>query len=536
MIVGAHRFQERGLIDRVFPNLQHILLVEPLPSLQPHLESIAREDRRIRVFACALDSQDGQAELHVTNNDAASSSLLRMADHRKLFPSVEVQGSIRVVTRTLDSLLAEHRLPSPDALLLDVQGAEHRIIGSLPGHRLEKLQVLLTEASTAEVYEGSAPLEVVERTLAGTHRIEAYAPLTASVPQHGNALFLRRDPSRGHPKVTAIVSVYRAERFLEGCLRDLTEQTLFKQGQLEILVVNTGSDQGEAGIAERWAGQHENIRYISTPERRTLYAAWNLGLAAARGRYITNANADDRHIPEALETLAAVLDQDSTIDLVYSDCAPTADPEVDVTRALASGRRYRYPDYFAPDVLLHYQFGIHPLWRRSVNARLGGFDESFQAAGDYEFNIRFALAGRKARHVDRVLGVYHSGPGTLTHGSSRIHEETAALLRNYRSASNILRLYSLEGAEVETPMGAACMLGDFGIRCLGQPQPWLEGGTTSNRALARIIWQAADAIQPGWRKHLDILPSAARIQQLDPEDATFVAENFESSSRELASV
>jgi glycosyltransferase involved in cell wall biosynthesis len=40
-------------------------------------------------------------------------------------------------------------------------------------------------------------------------------------------------------KVSAIVSLYNAAEFVEGCLEDLVQQTLFKSGALEIVVVDS---------------------------------------------------------------------------------------------------------------------------------------------------------------------------------------------------------------------------------------------------------------------------------------------------------
>ncbi len=49
-------------------------------------------------------------------------------------------------------------------------------------------------------------------------------------------------------KVSAIVSTYNSERFLRGCLDDLTTQTLYQKSELEIIVVNSGSEQNEEKI------------------------------------------------------------------------------------------------------------------------------------------------------------------------------------------------------------------------------------------------------------------------------------------------
>ena len=97
------------------------------------------------------------------------------------------------------------------------------------------------------------------------------------------------------PLVTAIVSTYGAERFMRGCLTDLVEQTIFKD--VEVLVIDSGSPQGESEICSEFMRKHPQIRLLRTI-REPLYVTWNRAIQLARGKYFTNANTDDRHIRE----------------------------------------------------------------------------------------------------------------------------------------------------------------------------------------------------------------------------------------------
>ena len=69
------------------------------------------------------------------------------------------------------------------------------------------------------------------------------------------------------PLVTAIVSTYNAEHFMRGCLQDLVSQTLLSE--MEVLVVDSGSQQGESTICTEFAREHPQIRFIRT-EREPL--------------------------------------------------------------------------------------------------------------------------------------------------------------------------------------------------------------------------------------------------------------------------
>ena len=67
-------------------------------------------------------------------------------------------------------------------------------------------------------------------------------------------------------------------------------------------------------------------KIVLTEDVPTVYRAWNLGIKAAEGQYITNANADDRHHPLAYTLMAAILDARPDIDLVYHNQYITWEP------------------------------------------------------------------------------------------------------------------------------------------------------------------------------------------------------------------
>ncbi|MCY7315801.1 MAG: FkbM family methyltransferase [Rubrivivax sp.] len=188
-VIGAHRFDELPLVNKVFPGLRAIYVFEPLPGPLAVLHTRAQADRRIRVFPVAVSAEDGTAQFHVTSNDGESSSLLPMGSHRELFPQVVVQHSITVTTRRLASVLAEHGLAPPDALIIDVQGAEYQVLQSLPAALLQQVRLIYTEVSTEPVYQGSRPLADVAQLLAPQFVNLGFAALQPDLPMHGNAVF-----------------------------------------------------------------------------------------------------------------------------------------------------------------------------------------------------------------------------------------------------------------------------------------------------------------------------------------------------------
>jgi FkbM family methyltransferase len=190
-VIGAHRFDELPLIDKLFPALRHIYLFEPQAGPLAALQALAARDPRIRVFPVAIADRDGTASFNVASNDGESSSLLQLGSHREHFPDVSMQARIEVPTRRLESVLAEHGLRPPDVMIIDVQGAEYLVLQSLGPAVLDGLRLLYTEVSLEPLYESARLLPEIEALLAPRFVNVGYAAINAQVPVHGTAVVVR---------------------------------------------------------------------------------------------------------------------------------------------------------------------------------------------------------------------------------------------------------------------------------------------------------------------------------------------------------
>ncbi|MBU0517737.1 glycosyltransferase, partial [bacterium] len=117
-------------------------------------------------------------------------------------------------------------------------------------------------------------------------------------------------------KVSAIVSTYNSADVFQGCIEDLLQQTLYKKGDLEIIIVDSASPQGEWSMVDAITADKQHILALRTKQRESLYAAWNRAIKLSSSPYLTNANADDRHRKDALEVLAAALDENPEAAIV----------------------------------------------------------------------------------------------------------------------------------------------------------------------------------------------------------------------------
>lgn len=226
-------------------------------------------------------------------------------------------------------------------------------------------------------------------------------------------------------RVTAIVSTYNSERFFRGRLDDLLRQSLYARGELQIVVVNAGSKQGEKYIAREYLGC---ITYIESL-REPIYISWNRGIGLATGAYITNANTDDRYTsPTALEIMAQALDDNPAVDLVYSDSV-VVDGDGKVSAKPPYNGAIIWPEFDARLLVRGYYGGPNPMWRRSLHAQYGYFDESYQLAADYEFALRLVANGVQFKHVPLALTAFYDNGANINNPEYASMEARRALLK-----------------------------------------------------------------------------------------------------------
>lgn len=191
-VIGAHCYEEKSLISKLFPNLNDIYLFEPIPKIFQKLKKKVEDLKLAKLFPLAISDKDEMATFHIASN-YASSSLLPMKKHLEVFPHVSEMEDIEVQCRTLESVMDEYQLELPDFLFIDVQGAEYKILSSLKRSTLQSTKVIYTEASTEEFYAGAKNLTDLKELLADTHEFCGYAPLTNYIDNHGNAIFINRE-------------------------------------------------------------------------------------------------------------------------------------------------------------------------------------------------------------------------------------------------------------------------------------------------------------------------------------------------------
>jgi len=187
-------------------------------------------------------------------------------------------------------------------------------------------------------------------------------------------------PPVGAPTVTVVVTCHDHGRFLSDAVESVRNQTF---ADLEVIVVDDGSTDHTPAVAARLGG----IRYIRQ-KRAGLSAARNTGWRAGLGCYVSFLDADDRLLPQALETGVAWATAHPNAAFVSGHYVI-----IDGSGVRVSARRRPCVTSEHYEALLRSNYiGMHAtvLYRRETLERHGGFDVSLRAAEDYDMYFRAA--------------------------------------------------------------------------------------------------------------------------------------------------
>ncbi len=119
-------------------------------------------------------------------------------------------------------------------------------------------------------------------------------------------------------KLSVIVPVYNAERFLPRCLDSLLRQGM-KNGDWEIICVNDGSPDNSFVILAEYEKKYPDIFKIITQENQGLGGARNTATRLAQGEYVTYLDSDDYIIDNAYSYFLEHFCQDKPDVLCYGN-------------------------------------------------------------------------------------------------------------------------------------------------------------------------------------------------------------------------
>jgi hypothetical protein len=229
--------------------------------------------------------------------------------------------------------------------------------------------------------------------------------------------------------VSVISSLFREKDMVGGFLSNIISLHDF-QFDHELILVLPERDISQGAIIDIYSLFHPRIRVLQLEADPGIYNCWNIAISTARGKYLTNANCDDRRASSHTRDIANALDQynghvgssaiiaTDSLDFIVNTNYSNAIQETETDAAwyrngdneMVAEKSLR--DFFilndSSEIIQCYNFPhCMPVWRRDIHNELGLFSEEIHGTySDFALWLNAAKSGKRFIHLNKVLGAY----------------------------------------------------------------------------------------------------------------------------------
>lgn len=215
------------------------------------------------------------------------------------------------------------------------------------------------------------------------------------------------------PRVSVVVPVYNAEKYIAETLQSIGNQTF---GDFDVHVVDDCSTDNSAAIIQTFCSTDDRFFYHRSPSNFGGPAGpRNLGIEKSSGEYVAFCDADDLWVAHKLETQLAIAEE-AGADIVSAvirdfqegeEPEPVAAPSGPMPRSEVSHTRLLLKNWIALSSVVA---------RRSALEAAGPFNpaRSHIAVEDFDMWLRITQAGGRAVRVGVPLVHYRKLPTSIS--------------------------------------------------------------------------------------------------------------------------
>lgn len=244
-------------------------------------------------------------------------------------------------------------------------------------------------------------------------------------------------------KISVIIPVYNAEKYLRKCLNSILNQTYTK---LEIILVNDGSKDSSLSICYEYKKKDDRIKIINNDNHGVSYSR-NCGISISTGEYIMFIDADDYIENNFIEKLITCNEYE-TYDLFISCYTDFYDENIFKEQKLIDDNILTFDlkkDYLNIVKYLRTPWGkIYKL--NTIKENNIRFPEDYITAEDQIFNFMYLKYIKKYRFLNECLYFYrHENKDSLS--SSKSYEAFISNIKKLKFEKVFLDEMNMENKE-----------------------------------------------------------------------------------------
>ena len=281
-----------------------------------------------------------------------------------------------------------------------------------------------TETNDANVFEDIA------REIFATQQAE----ITAELAEVNSGRFARR------PLISVVMPVYKTPiKWLRRAVESLQQQYY---DNWELCAVDDCSPTSEQrDLLQELASLDPRVRVMVMERNGGISKASNAALEMARGEFIALVDHDDEITPDAFYRVVEAINEQPNTDFIYSD-----ECKIDDTAARRLFHFIFKPDW-SPEVMFNGMLTGHlTVYSKALVERVGGFRSEYDFSQDYDLALRAAEVAERIVHIERLLYLWRSIPGSAASGGKDFARES-----NIAALRDALRRRGIPGDAVALP-------------------------------------------------------------------------------------
>ena len=233
--------------------------------------------------------------------------------------------------------------------------------------------------------------------------------------------------------ISVILPTYNRAYCLERSMRSVLEQSY---PDLELIIVDDGSDDGTKELVENMQQTDPRVRYFYTRINQGAAAARNYGIERASGDYLAFQDSDYVWRRDKLEKQMTYLLQHPQFDMVYSSFV---NHHLDGTEVLVPNQQVgeREGDLFFT-LLVNNVIGAPTiLLKRDNFLEKKGFDKNLSALEDWDFVLRFSETSQIGFLPEVLVDAYQTKGSVSWDGAGYFEAKCKMLASHYREAQEV---------------------------------------------------------------------------------------------------
>ncbi|WP_207651659.1 glycosyltransferase [Clostridium beijerinckii] len=223
-------------------------------------------------------------------------------------------------------------------------------------------------------------------------------------------------------KISIIIPVYNAEKYLRRCIESILNQS-YKN--FELILIDDGSTDRSGVICDEYCNYDSRVKVCHT-ENGGPAIARNKGLNMVTGSYLTFVDADDEILDDAYLKLTEELEKHD-VEMIVSSWSVSSDDKI--RKVLVGDDIISADDMIGLISINDEKYGGGYPWNKFINIekmkyKLPLFDKSLYVYEDKVWVIEILKYINKVKLTNIISYKYYIYSFSLSHSSNEIHKKT----------------------------------------------------------------------------------------------------------------